>query len=175
MAIGGVVLKKIAIIEDERGYLFEAIRSDDNHFMGFGQVYFVKCNPRSSRGGHYHLRHWDFLLLLHGAADLVLLDLRPGFACGDSERVYLQGDVPYAVVIPPLVWHRVDSVDERGFFAMGMPSLPHDKANEDTFRITYEEAVQMAGRNTLKDDLLDDAGIDSPDRRFAKLSGRDRG
>src|SRR3990167_3971124 len=60
MAIGGVVLKKIAIIEDERGYLFEAIRSDDNHFMGFGQVYFVKCNPRSSRGGHYHLRHWDF-------------------------------------------------------------------------------------------------------------------
>ncbi|HEA47125.1 MAG TPA: dTDP-4-dehydrorhamnose 3,5-epimerase, partial [bacterium] len=41
--IEGVKVKKLKILKDERGALFEILRSDDKIFEKFGQVYISKC------------------------------------------------------------------------------------------------------------------------------------
>ncbi|MBI4721106.1 MAG: dTDP-4-dehydrorhamnose 3,5-epimerase, partial [Chitinivibrionia bacterium] len=37
--IDGVIVKKLKVIPDERGFLMEMMRRDDDFFRQFGQIY----------------------------------------------------------------------------------------------------------------------------------------
>ena len=48
--IQGVETKKLKVVTDDRGYLMEMLRCDDNLFKKFGQVYLSVCNPDIVKG-----------------------------------------------------------------------------------------------------------------------------
>ena len=51
--IEGVALKRLKVIPDERGRLMECLRSDDDLFIAFGQMYVTtsNCDGRGTCGG----------------------------------------------------------------------------------------------------------------------------
>ena len=53
--IDGVKIKKLKVIPDERGRLMEMLRSDDDLFIKFGQVYMTTAYPGVVKGWHYHI------------------------------------------------------------------------------------------------------------------------
>ena len=52
--INGVKIKKLKVIPDERGKLMEMLRSDDELFIKFGQVYMTTAYPGVVKAWHYH-------------------------------------------------------------------------------------------------------------------------
>ncbi len=74
--IEGVRTKDLKVIPDERGFLMEMLRSDDEIFERFGQVYITCCNPNVVKGWHYHKKQIDHFVCLSGMAHVVLDDSR---------------------------------------------------------------------------------------------------
>jgi len=52
--IHGVQVKTLKMIADERGWLMEMLRSDEDLYQGFGQVYMTAAYPGVVKGWHYH-------------------------------------------------------------------------------------------------------------------------
>jgi dTDP-4-dehydrorhamnose 3,5-epimerase len=57
--IEGVIVKKLRVIPDERGFLMEMLRCDDDFFKAFGQVYLSVAYPGVVKGWHYHKHQTD--------------------------------------------------------------------------------------------------------------------
>ena len=57
--IDGVTVKPLRIHADERGYLFEMLRSDEPLFQGFGQSYVTAVYPGVVKGWHFHKKQYD--------------------------------------------------------------------------------------------------------------------
>ena len=74
--IHGVVTKKLKVIPDERGRLTEILRSDDELFVKFGQVYTTTAYPGVVKGWHYHKKQTDYFAVVKGMIKLVLYDNR---------------------------------------------------------------------------------------------------
>ena len=61
--IDGVVVKQLERRADERGYLMEMLRSDDDVFTRFGQSYVSLNYPGVVRAWHYHEKQDDLWVL----------------------------------------------------------------------------------------------------------------
>lgn len=154
--IDGVEVKRFRVHKDNRGVLFEILRSDEEFFAGFGQVYAVRAYPGESRGGHYHKKTTDYFALIDGVCSLFLVDLRPGRTIGNRWRIRMNSDSEshVGVFIPPRVWHRIDAHREHGFIGIGIPSLPYDQEAPDTIEMPEEKAIEMSEAGSVDDYLL---------------------
>jgi len=52
--IEGLQVTNLRTIPDERGWLMEILRNDDDIFEKFGQVYMTTAYPGVVKGWHYH-------------------------------------------------------------------------------------------------------------------------
>jgi dTDP-4-dehydrorhamnose 3,5-epimerase-like enzyme len=59
--IDGVEIKQLRVNADERGFLMEILREDDEIFERFGQVYVSLNYPGVVRAWHYHKLQDDFI------------------------------------------------------------------------------------------------------------------
>ena len=76
--INGVKTKKLKVIPDERGRLMEMLRSDDDLFIKFGQVYVTTTYPGVVKAWHFHKKQADNVTAVSGMIKLVLYDARKG-------------------------------------------------------------------------------------------------
>ena len=91
---------------DFRGAFTEVFRDEWNAGMRPVQWNAVRSDPRVLRGVHVHLRHWDYLSLASGKANIGLRDLRSGSPTeGQSLRIVLGDSKSMLVAIPPGVAH----------------------------------------------------------------------
>lgn len=117
--IEGVRLIELVRHEDDRGYLYEIIRSTDEFLPKFGQVYVV-CSPvrGSVRAFHKHAVLWDYFCIVKGAAKFVLAKasergVRSALRRGEESRAQaletyvLTERKPSLLVVPPGTWHGV--------------------------------------------------------------------
>ena len=65
--IEGVATKQLKVIPDERGRLMECLRSDDDLFIKFGQMYMTTTFPGSS-GWHLHHAQWDNIVCVKASS-----------------------------------------------------------------------------------------------------------
>jgi dTDP-4-dehydrorhamnose 3,5-epimerase-like enzyme len=70
--------KDLRVIPDERGRLMEMLRTDDDIFLKFGQIYLTAAYPGVVKGWHYHKIQWDHFIVVHGMMKIVLYDSREG-------------------------------------------------------------------------------------------------
>jgi len=74
--IDGVKIKKLLVNCDERGYLFEILRNDDEIFGNFGQAYLTSAYPGVVKAWHMHEKQTDTMCVIAGRAKLVIYDAR---------------------------------------------------------------------------------------------------
>ena len=125
--IEGVSVVPLRRIPDERGTIFHMLRSTDDHFIAFGEIYFTTIYPGVVKGWHKHREMTLNYACIFGRIKLVLYDGRRDSPTeGSLEEVFLGPDNHSLVIIGPEIW--------TGFKGIGAPfsivanccTHPHD-------------------------------------------------
>ncbi len=134
--IEGVVVKKLRLIPDERGRLMEILRSDDELFIKFGQVYVTTAYPRVVKGWHYHKKQVDNMAVVRGMMKIVLYDSREDSPTFKEVNEFFIGEHnPLLLKIPPLVMHGFKCISEQEAMAINCPTEVYDYDKPDEFRV----------------------------------------
>jgi dTDP-4-dehydrorhamnose 3,5-epimerase len=136
MMIEGVVVKKLRLIPDERGRLMEILRSDDELFIKFGQVYMTTAYPGVVKGWHYHKKQVDNMTVVRGMMKIVLYDSRedsPTFR--EVNEFFIGEHNPLLIKIPPSVMHGFKCISEQEAIAVNCPTEVYNYDNPDEFRV----------------------------------------
>jgi dTDP-4-dehydrorhamnose 3,5-epimerase len=134
--IEGVTTKKLRVIPDERGFVMEMLRSDDEIFKKFGQVYLSVAYPGAVKGWHYHKKQTDNFTVVKGMLKVVLYDQREDSKTyGEINEFFIGEKNPMLIVIPPMVVHGVTAVGPEPGYLVNCPTEPYDHSSPDEHRI----------------------------------------
>jgi dTDP-4-dehydrorhamnose 3,5-epimerase len=134
--IDGVQVKPLKLVPDERGWLMEILREDDELFGRFGQVYVSATYPGVVKAWHFHTHQTDNFACLAGMIKLVLVDTRQGSPTRDTINEFFLGvQNPVLVQIPKLVYHGWKCISVEPSLVLNVPDVPYDRANPDEQRI----------------------------------------
>ena len=134
--IEGVVVKKLRVIPDERGRLMEILRSDDEMFRTFGQVYMTTAYPGVVKGWHYHKKQQDNMAVLRGMMKIVLYDGRQSSATfGQVSEIFAGEFNPVLVHIPAYVYHGFKCISAVEAIVVNIPSELYHYQEPDEFRV----------------------------------------
>ena len=136
LMIEGVVIKKLAANADERGCLTEILRSDEEIFEGFGQIYVSTNYPGVIRAWHYHKKQDDNFVVIKGMAKVVLYDDRQDSPTRGLVNEFFAGeDNPVLIHIPRLVLHGFKAYGMEPAYVVNTVTEPYDHKEPDEFRI----------------------------------------
>lgn len=134
--IDGVRIKKLRLIPDERGYLIEMLRADDDIFERFGQVYMSVAYPGVVKGWHYHKIQTDFFTIVGGMMKVVLYDGRPDSPTHGEINEFFMGELnPLLITIPPGVLHGMKAIGTAPGLLINCPTEPYDYDEPDEYRV----------------------------------------
>jgi len=134
--IDGVKIKELRVIPDERGRLMEILRSDDEAFAGFGQVYMTTAYPGVVKGWHYHKIQTDNMAVVSGMMKLVLYDGRDKSPTkGEVMEVFFGEQQPRLVTIPPMIYHGFKCISDREAIVINVPTEVYNRREPDEFRL----------------------------------------
>jgi len=149
--IEGVATKRLKVIPDERGRLMECLRSDDELFIKFGQMYVTTTLPSVVKGWHLHHGQWDNVVCVKGMIKLVLCDGRESSPTeGQIDELFIGEHQPLLVRIPPGVWHGWKCVSPEEAYVVNAPTEVYvyedpdqDELPPDTPEIPYDWGVKL--------------------------------
>jgi dTDP-4-dehydrorhamnose 3,5-epimerase len=134
--IQGVRVKSLRLIPDERGRLMEILRSDDDLFIRFGQLYMTTAYPGIVKGWHYHQKQIDNFAVVKGMIKLVLYDRREDSSTrGEVNEFFIGEHNPQLVQIPALVLHGFKCVGNQEAIVVNCPTELYNYRQPDEFRI----------------------------------------
>ncbi len=134
--IEGVKIKKLKVIPDERGRLMEMLRSDDDLFIAFGQVYLTTAYPGVVKGWHYHKKQTDNMTVVKGMMKIVLYDNRDGSSTREEINEFFMGiHNPLLLQIPPLLLHGFKCISDEEAMVVNCPTDTYDYEKPDEFRL----------------------------------------
>jgi dTDP-4-dehydrorhamnose 3,5-epimerase len=140
--IQGVVVKELKPIPDERGRLMEILRSDDESFEKFGQVYMTTAYPGVVKAWHYHKKQTDNMACISGMMKLVLYDSRDDSSTkGEIMEVFFGDHRPLLVRIPPLVYHGFKTISEKEALVINVPTEAYVYDGPDEYRVAPHEGA----------------------------------
>ena len=135
-SIDGVCRKPLKVIPDERGWLMEIMRCDDDIFDTFGQVYLTTAYPNVVKAWHYHKKQTDNFTCIHGMMKVVLYDAREGSKTrGNLMELFIGEKNPVLVAVPPGVYHGFKAIGDETAFFVSIPTLPYDYRDPDEYRL----------------------------------------
>jgi len=121
--IHGVKIKSLKMIPDERGRLMELLRSDDDLFLKFGQVYMTTAYPGVVKGWHYHQKQTDNFVVIQGMMKVVLYDDRPESPTRGQVNEFFMGDYNSMLLsIPNLVIHGFKCISQHEAILINCPT-----------------------------------------------------
>jgi dTDP-4-dehydrorhamnose 3,5-epimerase len=136
--IEGVKIKILKYIPDERGKLLEILRSDDEIFEKFGQVYISTAYPGVIKAWHSHKFQDDNLTCIKGMAKIVLCDLRKGSPTYKKINEFFAGEYnPVLIHIPRLVWHGFKCISEEECIVLNIPTNVYNYESPDELRLPF--------------------------------------
>lgn len=137
--IEGVRTKDLKVIPDERGRLMEMLRSDDDLFIKFGQLYLTTAYPGVVKAWHYHKRQVDHFVVVKGMFKVVLWDTREDSSTYGYVNEFFMGEHnPILLQIPNLVYHGFKCIGESEGLVVNCPSEVYDYENPDEYRYPYD-------------------------------------
>ena len=136
--IEGVRIKKLITHADERGWLFEILRSDEDIFRKFGQVYLSTVYPGVVKAWHCHEKQFDNFCVVSGMIKLVLADIRENSPTkGEVNEFFIGDENRMLISIPPFVHHGVKGMGSEAAKILNCPTEPFDPAHPDEIRLPY--------------------------------------
>jgi len=146
--IDGVKVKELKVIRDERGRLMEILRSDDEIFDKFGQVYMTTAYPGVVKAWHYHKIQTDNFTCISGKIRLALYDARensPTFKEIDEFILELKG--PKLIQIPFGVYHGFKCIGDSEAIVVNVITEPYNRENPDEYKVSaYENDISYDWR-----------------------------
>ncbi|MBI4835263.1 MAG: dTDP-4-dehydrorhamnose 3,5-epimerase family protein [Planctomycetes bacterium] len=137
--IKDVKIKQLKPIPDERGRIMEILRSDDDLFIKFGQVYITTAYPGVVKAWHYHKKQADSFCVVHGMMKVVLYDSREGSATkGEVNEFFMGAYNPILVQIPPFVYHGFKCISEEEAIMLNCPTQPYNPKEPDEYRLPFD-------------------------------------
>lgn len=134
--IAGVKLERLKVIPDERGRVMEILRSDDEIFHKFGQVYMTTTYPNVVKAWHYHKIQTDNVTVVRGMLKLVLYDAREDSPTkGEINELFIGEHNPLLVQIPKRVYHGWMCISETEAIAINIPTEVYNREEPDEYRI----------------------------------------
>ncbi len=134
--IDGVQSKQLKVIPDERGFLMEMLRADEEMFVKFGQVYMTVAYPGVVKGWHYHKKQDDIFFGIKGMIKLVLHDAREDSPThGTTNEFFIGERNPMLVTIPAGVLHGFKGIGHEPAYIINLPTEPYNYADPDEYRI----------------------------------------
>ena len=134
--IDGVATKPLRVIPDERGWLMEILRRDDEIFAGFGQVYMTVAYPGVVKGWHWHRKQTDHFCVVKGMMKVVLYDRREGSPTHGMVNEFFIGERnPMVVRIPQGVLHGMKCISDEFAILVNTVTEPYRYDEPDEFRV----------------------------------------
>ena len=137
--IDGVVIKQLKPHADERGFLMEIIRSDDEFFEKFGQCYVSLNYPGVIRAWHYHRKQVDYFAVVKGNVKVGLYDMREGSPTrGQAQAVCIGENNRVVVRIPIGVVHGYKTIGTEPSLLLNFPTQVYNPDDPDEYRIPWD-------------------------------------
>ena len=134
--IDGVKTKNLGVIPDERGWLMEILRCDDEIFMNFGQVYMTTAYPGVVKAWHYHKKQTDNFTCIKGMMKVALYDGRKGSDThGEVDEFFVGEKNPMLISVPPGVYHGFKAIGEETAYFLSIPTHPYNYEEPDEYRL----------------------------------------
>jgi dTDP-4-dehydrorhamnose 3,5-epimerase len=131
-----VKIKRLRPIPDQRGRLMEILRSDDELFAKFGQVYITTVYPGVVKAWHYHRVQYDNLCPIVGSVQVALYDSRESSPTYREVNVFHAGiHNPVLVQVPPLVYHGFKNVGVEEAIIVNCPTEVYNYDQPDEYRV----------------------------------------
>jgi dTDP-4-dehydrorhamnose 3,5-epimerase len=125
--IQGVSIVPLLQIPDERGKVMHVLKSTDNHFIEFGEIYFSTVVPGAIKGWHIHSKMTINYAVPIGRVKLVLYDDRKSSPTqGQIQEIFIGPDNYVLVTVPPMVWNGFKGVGLVESLVANCASIPHD-------------------------------------------------
>jgi len=141
--IEGVTLHPLKQISVPKGDLWHALKSTDEGYAGFGEVYFTQIACGETKGWKRHNRYVLNLVVLVGEVEFVIYDDREGsktYGHFQSVRLTPNGNYQRLTVVPGL-WMAFHGVAEGHSMLMDVipePHNPDEASKKDLSEIEYK-------------------------------------
>lgn len=139
--IKGVTIKKLNKYDDERGWLAEIYRRDEDKYQP-AMSYISVTKPGVVRGPHEHVYQSDcFVFVGPGSFELHLWDKRENSETkGEHIKIEAGEDNPTMVIVPPGVAHGYKCAGERDAWCVNLPDKLYKGENkqEEVDEIRWE-------------------------------------
>ncbi len=148
--IHGVVIRRIATQEDERGEVCEILNPAWGvHPAPIVYVYQTTLRPGRIKGWVVHREQDDRLFVSMGRLRIGLFDNRPESTTYRMLNVFTVTERSRAlVIIPRNVFHGVQNVGETEAVFINMPTRPYNHANPDKYRLPLKNDLIPFDFNT---------------------------
>lgn len=134
--IAGVNVKQLNLIPDERGFLMEILRNDDEFYRQFGQCYITAAYPGVVKAWHYHKLQTDHFCVVSGMAKVVLYDGRKESPTQGEINEFFMGERRRLLVsIPPGVYHGYKNIGLGECLLLNIPTELYDYEQPDEYRL----------------------------------------
>ncbi|MBI4697880.1 MAG: dTDP-4-dehydrorhamnose 3,5-epimerase family protein [Nitrospirae bacterium] len=119
--IDGIIIKKLELFSDSRGWLMELFREDNNLKHGFDPVmsYISVTKPSVARGPHEHIEQTDYFCFL-GNFNLYLWDNRKGSPTYNNKQIIENTD-RLIVIVPPGIVHAYKNMGQEDAMVLNFP------------------------------------------------------
>lgn len=125
--IQGVQITARRIIPDDRGKIMHIMKSSDDQFETFGEVYCSTVYPGVVKGWHMHKKMTLNYVVLKGNIKFVLYDDRPDSKTYQQIQEIFIGDNQYVMVtVPPFVWNGFKGIGTEEALVINFTDIPHD-------------------------------------------------
>jgi dTDP-4-dehydrorhamnose 3,5-epimerase len=136
--IDGVRIKQLKVIPDERGYVMEILRCDDDMYEKFGQTYITSCYPGVIKGWHYHKVQADHFTCIIGMVKVALYDDRDESPTRGEVNEFFMGEKNNILLkIPRGVLHGFKAIGNETAVIVNVPTEPYNRENPDEYRVPY--------------------------------------
>jgi len=137
--IKNVITKKLNVLPDERGRLMEMLRSDDDLFKKFGQVYMTTAYPGVVKAWHYHKLQTDNFVVVKGMMKVVLYDNRKDSPTYKEINEFFMGEHnPILLQIPNFIYHGFKCISDSEAICINIPTELYNYKEPDEYRLDPE-------------------------------------
>jgi len=120
--IPDVVIAKLGVFEDDRGWLSEIFRSDETNKDVMPVMSYLSCTkPGVIRGPHEHIHQTDTFVFIAGKWMVRLWDARKDSKTFGTKKT-VDVEFPVKVVVPPGVVHSYANISSKGGLVLNFPN-----------------------------------------------------
>ena len=123
-----IIIKKLDKKVDERGFVFEVLRSEMVN-APFGQIFISTVKQGKVKGNHYHKRKKEWYCTIRGSVTVHLLDVESG----EKQTIDLSEEEPTLLQINPGVSHAITNKGNEEAWILVYISESFNPDDPDTF------------------------------------------